>query len=224
MGQSCPDRSSESLKKGALLMSEAINNCVLVAPGHNLPAEINPKKAKPLDVQRVRSLASGVLELGYCECPKEMRFMPDSPWSSSERCPHLVITHCEELLDAVRDGRVKSLVTKDLEYGSGVLVWSVELRAHFWLRKLEPQKLINDYQIILQNFLNFLNFQQPTFEELPKRRAIHKSFLGTAPQRFRRFVFERFHKNTPRFLNVEANSTFEIEANSPCFHVNEESK
>ena len=37
MGQSCPDRSSESLKKGALLMSEATNNndCYSYAPGHH---------------------------------------------------------------------------------------------------------------------------------------------------------------------------------------------
>ena len=134
MGQQCPNRSSESLKNGALLMSEEKKNCVLVSPGHNLPAEFNAGKSEAQDVQAVRLLTSEVLELGYCECPKEMRFMPNSPWAKTNRCPHLVLTHSEDLLNAVRDGKVKSLVVKKMEYASGVLVWSVELRAHFWLR------------------------------------------------------------------------------------------
>jgi hypothetical protein len=200
-------------------MSEAINNCVLVEPGHNLPAEFNPKMAKALDVQGIRLLPAHVLELGNCDCPKEMRYMPNSPWSQSTRCPHLVTTHSEELLNAVREGRVRSLVTKELEYGSGVLVWSVELRAHFWLRKLESPKLLNDYQVIP------LNCELPVWwGELLERRAKNRLYLGTAPQRFRRFVLDRLHKNSPRLFNVDANTTFEIEANSPCLFVDERSK
>jgi hypothetical protein len=46
MGQSCPDRSSESLKKGALLVSEEAQKCEIVAPGHNLPAKLRLGKLR----------------------------------------------------------------------------------------------------------------------------------------------------------------------------------
>jgi hypothetical protein len=239
VGRKCPDRSSESLKKGAFLMSEDMKKCVLVAPGHNLPAEFNPKKAEALDVQRVRLLAAGVLELGYCECEKEMRFMPKSPWSNIMRCPHLVLTHSEELLNAVRDGRVKSLVIKEMQYAFGVLVWSVELRTHFWLKKLESPTLINDYQLNLFNgypqiSLNvgpiilpdkrrgeFLDFQLPQLPNYWRKRSKVRFFLNTPTQRFRRFVLDRFSKQSNRVHNFfyESGITFEIEENSPCYFI-----
>jgi len=222
-------------------MSEEIKKCVLVAPGHNLPAEFNPKKSEVLGTQRIRLLAAGVLELGNCECPREKRLMPNSHWSRTMRCPHLVLTHSEELLNAVRDGKVKSLLIKEMEYTSGVLVWSVELRTHFWLRKLESPNLINDYQLNLFNgypqiSLNVgpiifpdkrrtesLYFQQPQLPNYRRNRSKVRFFLNTRTQRLRRFVLDRFSKHSNRFYNFfyESGITFEIEENSPCYFINE---
>jgi hypothetical protein len=222
-------------------MSEEMKKCVLVAPGHNLPAEFNPKKSEVLGTQRIRLLAAGVLELGNCECPREKRLMPNSHWSRTMRCPHLVLTHSEELLNAVRDGKVKSLLIKEMEYTSGVLVWSVELRTHFWLRKLESPNLINDYQLNLFNgypqiSLNVgpisfpdkrrtgsLDFQQPQLPYSRRKRSKVRFFLNTPTQRFRRFVLDCFSKHSNRFYNFfyESGITFEIEENSPCYFINE---
>jgi len=233
MGQSCPDRSSESLKKGALLMSKEKKNCVLVSPGHNLPAEFNAGKSETQDVQEVRLLTSEVLELGYCECPKEWRFMPNSPWAKTNRCPHLVLTHSEDLLDAVRVGKVKSLVVKKMEYASGVLVWSVELRAHFWLRKLKSPNLTNDHVPIAMSIgpipfpdpsrNEFLDFEKPRLPDFGKKKFRIRFFIGSLPQRLRRFVLDRLHKNETRLYNFfhDAGRTFEIEKNSPCFYLDE---
>jgi len=214
-------------------MSEEKKNCVLVSPGHNLPAEFNAGKSEALDVQEVRLLASDVLELGYCECPKEMRFMPNSPWAKTNRCPHLVLTHSEDLLNAVRDERVKSLVVKKMEYASGVLVWSVELRAHFWLRKLKSPQLINDHVRIAISIgprlfpdpsrNEFLDFEQPRLPDFGRKKFGVKFFIDTLPQRLRRFVLDRRHKNETRLYNFfhDAGRTFEIEKNSPCYYVDE---
>ena len=51
VGRKCPDRSSESLKKGALLMTSPFipewkEPCALELPGHNLPAKLHPGKMR----------------------------------------------------------------------------------------------------------------------------------------------------------------------------------
>ena len=46
VGRKCPDRSSESLKKGALPMSEDQMKCAIEAPGHNLPAKLRLGKLR----------------------------------------------------------------------------------------------------------------------------------------------------------------------------------
>jgi hypothetical protein len=85
MGQQCPDRSSESLKKGALLMSEEINTkCVLVSPGHNLPSGIRLANAEEIPFsEQITYLDHGVFRIGTCSCgwPESMDSQP-SPLDS----------------------------------------------------------------------------------------------------------------------------------------------
>ena len=65
-----PRRSSESLKKGALLMSkESISNCVLVGPGHNLPASIELVSLKRVPfTETITYLDHDVFRIGSCAC------------------------------------------------------------------------------------------------------------------------------------------------------------
>jgi hypothetical protein len=81
MGQLCPDRSSESLKKGALLMSKQNSTeCVLVGPGHNLPStiELANLQQEPF-TETITYLDHGVFRIGTCSCGR-----PDETWSEEE--------------------------------------------------------------------------------------------------------------------------------------------
>jgi hypothetical protein len=70
MGRKCPDRSSESLKKGALLMSKQNStDCVLVGPGHNLPSTIELANLKHVPfTETITYLDHDVFRIGSCSC------------------------------------------------------------------------------------------------------------------------------------------------------------
>ena len=70
VGRKCPDRSSESLKNGALLMSKQNNvNCVLVGPGHNLPSTLELPNLKQMPfTETITYLDHDVFRIGSCLC------------------------------------------------------------------------------------------------------------------------------------------------------------
>ena len=80
MGQSCPDRSSESLKKGALLMSEENKNiCYSYAGGHHFHYIAINRASKPRVPAQVRVLGEafqvtvqGVTSLWFTHNPKRL--------------------------------------------------------------------------------------------------------------------------------------------------------
>jgi hypothetical protein len=83
VGRKCPDRSSESLKKGVLLMSkENSTECVLVGPGHNLPSGIELASLNQVPfTESITYLDLDVFRIGTCSCgyPEETRDSED--WS-----------------------------------------------------------------------------------------------------------------------------------------------
>jgi len=82
MGQQCPDRSSESLKKGALRMSELKDtHCVLTGPGHNLPLDLELGTFDATTfMDSIRYEGEGVFRIGdNCSCHSGCNRPPKDP-------------------------------------------------------------------------------------------------------------------------------------------------
>jgi predicted nucleic acid-binding Zn finger protein len=240
-------------------MSEESKKCVLVAPGHNLPKGFDPKTTDVTDAVKIEALKRGVLQLGHCDCEKYQRQLIKYRWMGAKPCPHLVVTHSKELIDAVSRGDIKAVNVREFDYEGGVLVWVVQFREHYWLRKI-PNPLLLDDELTLGDLDDDLVVWYPPLDLSLELRKL-KLNRTTAVQRlisriesrcwyYRSMISLRYKKSIQRliqflkkhikteepslglsgYLNREClkpfcrgECSFQIEANSACLFLAEES-
>jgi len=152
MGQQCPDRSSESLKEGALLMSEKHNQCAIEAPGHNLPAKIRLGKLRRVKNSNLRLELEGDCFRLHRSC-KHYRIgcgnrplfisSSDSLWISQRKsdwecfCVERYTLHNPaELISILKESgwtNFKEVKTKNLK---GLVLYFESAKKYFWLKEV----------------------------------------------------------------------------------------
>lgn len=240
-------------------MSEESKKCVLVAPGHNLPKGFDPKTTDVTDAVKIEALKRGVLQLGHCDCEKYQRQLIKYRWMGAKPCPHLVVTHSKELIDAVSRGDIKAVNVREFDYEGGVLVWVVQFREHYWLRKIPNPVILDDHPTIADSLDALVNWPplpdfrlggktwefrrtnavQRLISRIQSRCSYYRSMISlrykNSIQRLIQFLKRHIKTEEPSlglsgYLNRECLNTFclgecsfEIEANTACLFLAEES-
>ncbi len=146
-----PRRSSESLKKGALLMSKDQTKCEIEAPGHNLPAKLRLGKLRRIRNSKAHLELVDDYFLLHRSCrPIRVRcgnrplfnlnsdsFWPDNHKSDWECfCVERYVIHNPEELIAVLDesawSNFQEVKSKNLK---GLILYFESAKKYFWLQK-----------------------------------------------------------------------------------------
>jgi hypothetical protein len=151
VGRNCPDRSSESSKKGSILMSEEQKKCDIEAPGHNLPAKLRLGKLRRIKISKTRLELDGDRFLLHRSCqPIRVRcgnrplfnLNSDPFWTDSHKSDwecfcfeRYVIHNPEELIAAMDESgwsNFQEVKSKNLK---GLILYFESAKKYFWLQE-----------------------------------------------------------------------------------------